>query len=416
MNALLSASAADLVDLVAGVRADEPSRCDPVDAFGLAAWSGVASDGDAAAGACRTALGPAVSLRLVIESLASRRSELDPGVLGARMAEAGVPEVDRLELHRALSRWAPRVEAGIVRGWFRSAAALGVRVLVPGDASWPSALDDLGDHAPAALWLRGGGRLPSPSRGVALVGARAATSYGEQVAADLASGLSDRGLVVVSGGAYGVDGMAHRAAVASGAGTVAVMAGGVDRFYPTGHDDLLRAVLRDGLMVSESPCGTMPHRFRFLSRNRLIAALSAAVVVVEAGRRSGSLNTAGHASALGRPVGAVPGSVTSPLSAGCHALLRSGLATCVTGVPDVVELVGGSDDLVAQAWRAEQPVDVGRVQDALSTRVERSTDEVAAASGLSVATVRTLLAEMEADELVERRPAGWRRRPRSARG
>jgi DNA processing protein len=140
------------------------------------------------------------------------------------------------------------------------------------------------------------------------------------------------------------------------------------------------------------------------------------VVVVEAGRRSGSLNTAGHATALGRPVGAVPGPVTSPLSVGCHALLRSGLATCVTGVPDVVELVGGQDDLVEQAWQAEQPVDVGRVQDALSTRVERSTDEVAAASGLSLTTVRTLLAEMEADELVERRPAGWRRRPVPPRG
>jgi DNA processing protein len=416
VTALLTATTADLVELVAGVRRDEPSRCDPVDVFGLAAWSGVASDGDAAAGACRRALGPAVSLRLVVESVASRRSESDAGVLGARMVAAGVSDVERLELHKALSRWAPRVRTATVLGWFRSATALGVRVVVPGDASWPSSLDDLGDHAPPALWVRGGGGLPAPGTGVAVVGARAATSYGEQVAADLSSGLSDRGVTVVSGGAYGIDGMAHRAAVASGAATVAVMAGGVDRFYPTGHDDLLRAVLRDGLMVSESPCGTMPHRFRFLSRNRIIAALSGAVVVVEAGRRSGSLNTASHAHALGRPVGVVPGPVTSPLSAGCHALLRSGLASCVTGVPDVVELLGGQDDLVEQAWQADQPVDVLRVSDALSTRVDRSTDEAAAASGLSLARVRTVLAEMEADGLVERRPAGWRRRPRARRG
>jgi DNA processing protein len=416
VNALLTATTADLVELSSGARAGEPSRCDPVDAFGLAAWSGVASDGDAAAGACRRALGPAASLRLVMESVAARRSESDAGALGARMVAAGVPDVERLELHRALSRWAPRVEAGTVRGWFRSATALGVRVVVPGDASWPASLDDLGDHAPPALWVRGGGRLPERGVGVAVVGARAATSYGEQVAADLSSGLSDRGLVVVSGGAYGVDGMAHRAAVASGASTIAVMAGGVDRFYPAGHDDLLRAVLRDGLMVSESPCGTMPHRFRFLSRNRLIAALSEVVVVVEAGRRSGSLNTAGHAHALGRPVGVVPGPVTSPLSAGCHALLRSGLGSCVTGVPDVVELLGGQDDLVERSWQVEESVDVGRVSDALSARVERSTDEVAAASGLSVATVRTVLAEMEADALVERGPAGWRRRRETRRG
>jgi len=416
VNALLRASTADLVDLAAGVRADEPSRCDPIDAFGLAAWSGVASDGDAAAGACRRALGPAVSLRLVMESVAARRSESDGGVLAERMVAAGVPDVERLELHAALSRWAPRVASGTVTGWFRSATALGVRVVVPGDASWPTAIDDLGDHAPPALWVRGGGGLPRQGGGVAIVGARAATSYGEQVAADLSSGLSDRGLVVVSGGAYGVDGMAHRAAVASAASTVAVMAGGVDRFYPTGHDDLLRAVLRDGAMVSESPCGTMPHRFRFLSRNRLIAALSGAVVVVEAGRRSGSLNTAAHANALGRPVGVVPGPVTSPMSAGCHALLRSQLAACVTSPADVVELLGGQDDLVDQAWQAEEDVHAVRVSDALSTRVDRSTDEVAAASGLSLATVRTVLAELDADGLVERRPAGWRRRARSGRG
>jgi DNA processing protein len=144
-------------------------------------------------------------------------------------------------------------------------------------------------------------------------------------------------------------------------------------------------------------------------------------VVVEAGRRSGSLNTAGHAQVLGRPVGAVPGPVSSPSSAGCHVLIRSGLAACVTGVDDVLELVGpigrgaGGGGGPGGAGPAPEAVDprVVRVQDALSPRVERTTDEVAAASGLGADTVRGLLAEMEVDGLVVAGPAGWRRRGRS---
>jgi DNA processing protein len=260
------------------------------------------------------------------------------------------------------------------------------------------------------LWLRGAGALPAPPASVAVVGARAATSYGETVAADLGSGLSDRGLTVVSGGAYGIDGTAHRAALAADAPTVAVMAGGADRFYPAGHDELLRRVVSTGLVVAEAPCGTTPSRWRFLQRNRLIACLTAATVVVEAGRRSGSLNTAGHAQVLGRPVGAVPGPVSSPSSAGCHALIRSGLATCVTGVDDVVELVGpiGAGGVAGPVPETADPR-VVRVQDALSPRVERTTDEVAAASGLGTDTVRAVLAELEVDGVVAAGPAGWRR-------
>ena len=148
------------------------------------------------------------------------------------------------------------------------------------------------------------------------------------------------GAVIVSGGAYGIDGAAHRAALGVGGATVALLAGGVDRAYPQGHQQLLRTIAASGAVVSEVPCGTAPTKWRFLSRNRIIAALSDATVVIEAGWRSGSLNTAGHAAALGRPLGAVPGPVTSAASAGCHRLLREYDARCVTTAAEVRELWG----------------------------------------------------------------------------
>ena len=147
------------------------------------------------------------------------------------------------------------------------------------------------------------------------------------------AGLVDRGFTIVSGAAYGIDGMAHRAALASGGTTVAFLAGGVDRFYPLGHEALLGRIAEQGAVVAELPCGSAPTKWRFLQRNRLIAAATEATIVLEAGMRSGSLNTAGHAAALGRPLGAVPGPVTSPASAGCHRLLREYDAVCVGVTP-----------------------------------------------------------------------------------
>lgn len=427
MRALLDASGDDLARLVRPARAWVPGGDSDeagLDVFARAAWSGIAEPGDVVAGLARRGLGPAVALRLAVECVVERGGGgAGRGLETALRDSPAGDDLGRFSVDAALRRWAPRLQRWRAEASLRAAEALDIRLLVPGDPGWPAELDELGDHAPAVLWLRGAGELPAPAASVAVVGARAATSYGETVAADLGSGLSDRGLTVVSGGAYGIDGSAHRAALAAEAATVAVMAGGADRFYPAGHDELLRRVVRTGLLVAEAPCGTTPSRWRFLQRNRLIACLTAATVVVEAGRRSGSLNTAGHAQVLGRPVGAVPGPVSSPSSAGCHALIRSGLATCVTGVDDVLELVGPIGRGVSTghgaggAGPAPEVVDprVVRVQDALSPRVERTTDEVAAASGLGADTVRGLLAEMEVDGLVVAGPAGWRRRGR-ARG
>ncbi|WP_054145609.1 DNA-processing protein DprA [Frigoribacterium sp. RIT-PI-h] len=230
------------------------------------------------------------------------------------------------------------------------------------------------------------------------------------MSAELADGVADRGLAIVSGAAYGIDGAAPRAAQAAAATRMAVRAGGVARRYPAGPDGLLRRILETGLLISEAPCGGKPSRGRFLQRNGLIAALTAATVVVEAGGRSGSLNTAAHAQSLGRPVGAVPGPVTSPSSVGCHALIRSGLAECVTSADEVVALAGVSTDLVVASYQGRRlDPETMRVLDALSTTVTRETDELAVASGLSLGTVRDVLSELDLSGAARGHGSGWRR-------
>ncbi len=202
--------------------------------------------------------------------------------------------------------------------------------------SLPSALDDLGDRRPYVLWTRGTTSfLARPlSDLVTITGARASTSYGEQVARQLASDLTNAERLVVAGGAYGIEGAAPRAALASGGDTIAVMANGVDRPYPMGHRELLERVADLGVMVSEVPPGAVPTRHRFLARARLMATFSAVTVVVEAGVRSGSMTVARRAHELGRTVGAVPGPVTSVTSVGPHQLISDGVARVVTHADD----------------------------------------------------------------------------------
>jgi DNA processing protein len=314
--------------------------------FASAAWSGIAEPGDSVAGLVVAALGADRALAMLINRsepsqwLAALGAEVsDSDQAGSHIEHVGVTvEV----VTAALERWRPRVVSRVVVGSLRSAARFEAKLLTPEHPLWPEGCRDLDLHAPHALWVRGNVRaVDHPGGGIAIVGSRDATNYGEHVAMELSAGVSDRGFSVVSGGAYGIDGMAHRAALVSGGTTVAFLAGGVDRLYPAAHHDLLLRIAARGALVSELPCGASPTKWRFLQRNRLIAAITRATVVVEAGHRSGSLNTAGHAAALGRPLGAVPGPVTSVTSAGCHRLLREYDATCVTSPSDVVELVLG---------------------------------------------------------------------------
>ena len=246
---------------------------------------------------------------------------------------------------------AERAAAVSVDGVQRLAAAAGIRFVVPGDEEWSERLEDLA-HAdpiqrrggvPLGLWLRGPGQLAALlRRSVAVVGSRAATAYGNGITTDLAADLADRGVTVVSGGAFGIDAAAHRGALSVGGPTVGVLACGVDVAYPPANAELFDEMARRHLLVSELPPGAHPTRVRFLARNRLIAALSSATVVVEAALRSGARNTAGWALECGRPLMAVPGSVYSRGSTGPHLMIRSGQAVLVTNAAEVLELVSAS--------------------------------------------------------------------------
>lgn len=319
----------------------------------------------------------------------------------------------------ALKRWAPRIPDLAPERDLATMARLGGRVIIPSDDLWPGQLGDLGVHEPICLWWRGVEQeLPGPSRSVALVGSRDSTSYGASVTGDLAYSLAQRGFTIVSGGAYGIDAHAHRAALAGGSGavpTIAVMAGGVDRFYPSGNEDLLRAVCNQGAVLAEVPPGSAPTRYRFLQRNRLIAALAAVTVVVEARWRSGALNTAHHAESLGRAVGAVPGSVHSANSAGCHRLLRDGGAVCVTDAAEIAELASPSGDGLAEPGSARDKVQDGLtledliLLDALPLRSTTSVDKLCAVAGLSADSVRAGLGRLGLLGLAVSERGGWKR-------
>ncbi|MBN1093539.1 DNA-processing protein DprA [Blastococcus sp. TML/M2B] len=316
----------------------------------------------------------------------------------------------------------------------------GARLLVPEDDEWPhlplSALTRAVAAEPAerqhqskrtqalvpplALWLRGPGRLDElADRSVAVVGARAATAYGEHVAAELGHQLGERGWAVVSGGAFGIDGAAHRGALAAQAPTVAVLSCGVDRPYPAAHGALFDRIAATGLLLSEWPPGSAPLRHRFLVRNRLIAALTRGTVVVEAAARSGALATARRAQELDRPVLVVPGPVTSALSVGCHELLREAElgARLVTSAAHVLEEVGRiGDDLADPAPRHTTPRDglsdlAARVLDACPVRTGVSPDRLAAVAGCDVLEVLRVLPALELADLVQWTGTGWRLAP-----
>jgi len=240
----------------------------------------------------------------------------------------------------------------------------GVQVLVPGDANWPVALNDLGDLAPYLLWTRGASSfLTRPFRDlVTITGSRASTSYGDHVARELAASTAADERVVVAGGAYGIEGAAHQAALAAGGDTIAILANGVDRPYPAGHRDLLERVADVGLLISEVPPGAVPTRHRFIARGRLMAAFASTTVIVEAAGRSGSLAVAQHAFELGRNVGAVPGSVTSAASVGPHRLLLEGTASLVADSVDLARLVERGNAHQVSAPRTQ--LDTDRVRPA----------------------------------------------------
>lgn len=386
------------------VRAVTPAELTPAEVaerFATASWTAIAEPGDRTAGQLVASFGAVGALTAVLE-------RWEPTRLVAAAQGMGTT-LEAEDLVKAQARWSPRLESALVVAALRQAARLAVTLIVQSDELWPAGFADLEHHAPHGLWVRGNtAALATLGSSIALVGARAATGYGEHVTMEASAGLVDRGYTIVSGAAYGIDGMAHRAALASSGCTIAFLAGGVDRFYPSGHDALLTRIVAEGAVISELPCGAQPSKWRFLQRNRLISASSQATVVLEAGWRSGSLNTAGHAATLGRPLGAVPGPVTSAASAGCHRLIREYDAVCVTNAGEMAELAPLGLAVASATTRDPgRPESHGRVIDALSLRAAREPVDVAKRSGLSTAIVHSALGALELDGVVVSKGKGW---------
>lgn len=401
------------------------------DRFARAALSTAIEPGDREGGRLIEALGPVGLLRALIDGV-DAAAVLAPALSGEYAAGAdevegvallgqtsrGDGELDAQLVRRvgeAFARWRARLSLAESARALERAQRIGARLLTPDSHWWPEGLVALDDGPPLALWIRGDpGHFGRLGRSIALVGARASTEYGEHVAMESAAALSDRGFVIVSGGAYGIDAAAHRATLASGGLTVAFLAGGADRLYPAGNSELLRRIAAEGVLVAELPPGSAPTRWRFLMRNRLIAASASATIVVEAGRRSGSLNTAGHAAQMGRPLGAVPGSVLSPASAGCHRLIREYAATCVTTPDEMAELAdplgaGSPPDPVSP--QAPSPDGGSTEERTVLSELTRtrgaSADEIAARSALPFATVAAVLGRLDLAGRARESGGGW---------
>ncbi len=381
-----------------------------VDSFARATFSLITEPGDRFAGALLQALSPCEVLELEI------RKE------GFEKYRACLREVDALDeieflfgkletAHaEARQRWSSRLKLSEMARALESAIRVGAELLTPDSNFWPHALDDLALAKPHCLWIRS--RQISnafSSQAISIVGSRVSTSYGEWVTSEIVADASTRNLAIVSGGAYGIDAIAHRSAIAHSQPTVAFMAGGIDRIYPSGNSALLEKVIDVGALVAEQAPGASPTKWRFLQRNRLIAALGEVTVVVEAGLRSGALNTISHAIDLGRPVAAVPGPITSQTSVGCNRLLSQGLASAICQPSDAADLALGR-----QGWFQPELESLGafetRALDAFGNHA-LSAEQVGSRAGLTSKETAIALGQLSLLGFVELRDKGWVKLP-----
>lgn len=372
--------------------------------FARVVWSRLIEPGDVAAGALIHHWGPTNALVRVISQDPESCNEWSLESLLLADDEAR-NVISQRQFRAALKRWLPRLDRGAVLEDLRAAHKAKLKLLIPIDHEWPTPLQDLGHHAPILLW--GSGNMSAlQQHSLAVVGARACSSDGANTTAELVADACTVNVAIVSGAAYGVDAVAHKTALQLSGSTVAFLAGGADRPYPRSNAGLLQEIAQHGIVCSEMPPGAAPTRWRFLQRNRLIAGLANATLVTEAGVRSGSLNTAGHASQLGRGLGAVPGRPGDPNAAGCLRLIKDYDALMVVGRDDVLQLLGveESQDACLDEEENERELSLHRrIIDALPLRGARSLDEIAAAAGIAPETARNTVAELELLERVERR-------------
>lgn len=402
----LKLPSSDIQDICAKVQMSDSDE-DPVDYFAALSWSVICEPGDAFAGQLISTFGAARALALEIARTSASEYVSLFSAAGSDWLE--MQKFGRFEktLSDARERWLPRLSTAKVKnvvdimqcmnGWFLTQSA----------NQWPAELNDLGLHAPRGLW--GIGKPPSAARrSISVVGSRGSSSYGEFATFELLGPLIEKGIGVVSGGAYGIDSHAHRATAALDGFTAAVMAGGLDRLYPSGNRELFKAIAQHGSLVSEMPPGAEPTKWRFLQRNRLIAALGSATLVVEATARSGAVSTANRSVDLGRPLGAVPGLINSPGSDGCHQLIRDQKAQLITCSGDILELLGENSSTASSEELGLGALET-RVLDVIG-HTTADTERIRVEGGLTSAEAELGIAGLSLMGLVEQDAMGWRRR------
>jgi DNA processing protein len=385
-----------------------PFEADPIDSFSRAVWSLITEPGDTFAAALITTLGARTALECELQQISANR-------YAGLLQSAGFEDQtgDRFKnlgslLQDARERWHPRLKLASVESMLSIARLSKAKIISADSALWPEQINDLKLGVPHCLWVRGNpDNLAFAAKSIALVGARQSTSYGEWVTTEIVSAAVEDQLAVISGGAYGIDAVAHRSALALNIPTIAIMAGGVDRLYPSGNTELLNRVMAQNAVISEQAPGSNPTKWRFLQRNRLIAAISNATIVVEAGKRSGAINTAHHASELQRPLGVVPGPINSPASAGCHALIRENPDSLVTSAQDAINLVTGNWVPEIYDDQAIGPLET-RALDAIG-RHQVQESEIATRAGLTTRELIIALGRLQLLGFVAQGDRGWRK-------
>ena len=373
----------------------EYSKDRALELAGAGCISMITEPGDRMAGALARSLGKLALVELLIDGLETRsvvqalqqQSQLD-------LCRQSFGDLEGT-LADSRQRWLPRLSKSRLEHLFTQSAALKLQLLTPEDEIWPVGLDDLQDSTPALLFIEGElATLTRLSQAVSIVGSRVASSYGLQVTSSLVRELAQVPRPTVSGGAVGIDAQVHRSSLEQKLPTVAVMAGGMDRKYPSANFKLFKQVTDQGVLLSEMPPGVAPTRWRFLQRNRLIAAMTPTTVVIEAGIRSGSIRTANNALELSRELYAVPGSVLSGTSLGTNALIADNKAQILC---DLKFFATGAQSIPNQ--RIESAI-ANRAQDAIRESGFPSLSEVAKLAGLTLSESKLALRELIAQDKV----------------
>lgn len=370
------------------------------------AWNLLCEPGDSTAGKLIDSLGAEPALNSLINRESVARLALQVQEQGNAFDELNIGEIEKL-ISDGLERWLPRLSFATLLESLEILSRVNTRIIFDHEHRWPSGMQDLGFHRPRMLWYRGSlDAIASAEHSVSVVGARASTSYGEKITQDLTAAIVEAGATVVSGGAYGIDAIAHRTALAMGGKTIAVMAGGLDSLYPRANHQLLSRIISEGAVVAEVPARVHPSKWRFLQRNRLIAAMSQTTLVVEAGFKSGARNTANRAATLNRRVFAVPGPISSPASQGCNMMIAERVAELVQSSNDFLEISG-----LKELGHGNQALTLGaletRALDAIGFE-QLTAPEIALSAGLTSSETDFALSALQLFGLVSYQRSRWR--------